>query len=35
MLEYRNERWFFQGIGYPAEKVSLRSISGQQVRHPG
>jgi len=27
VLEYRNERWFFQGIGYPAEKVSLRSVS--------
>jgi len=26
-LEYRDERWFFQGIGYPAENVSLRSIS--------
>jgi len=26
-LEYRNDRWFFRGIGYPAEQVSLRSIS--------
>ncbi len=26
-LEYRNDRWFFQGIGYPAEDASLRSIS--------
>jgi DEAD/DEAH box helicase domain-containing protein len=31
LLEYRNERWFFQGIGYPAEKVSLRSISANKV----
>jgi len=31
LLEYRNERWFFQGIGYPAEKVSLRSISAQKL----
>jgi DEAD/DEAH box helicase domain-containing protein len=30
-LEYRNDRWFFQGIGYPAEKVSLRSISAGKV----
>ena len=30
LLEYRNERWFFQGIGYPAEKVSLRSISARK-----
>lgn len=30
ILEYRNERWFFQGIGYPAEKVSLRSISANK-----
>jgi DEAD/DEAH box helicase domain-containing protein len=27
VLEYRNDRWFFHGIGYPAEGVSLRSIS--------
>ena len=26
-LEYRNERWFYTGVGYPAEQVSLRSIS--------
>jgi len=30
VLEYRNNRWFFQGVGYPAEKVSLRSISGDK-----
>lgn len=29
-LEYRNDRWFYQGIGYPAEKVSLRSISADK-----
>jgi DEAD/DEAH box helicase domain-containing protein len=30
-LEYRNDRWFFRGLGYPAEKVSLRSISANKV----
>jgi len=30
VLEYRNDRWFFQGIGYPAEKASLRSVSGDK-----
>ncbi len=30
-LEYHNDRWFFQGIGYPAEKVSLRSVSAGKV----
>jgi len=29
-LDYRNDRWFYQGIGYPAEKVSLRSISADK-----
>ncbi len=29
-LEYRNERWFFAGIGYPAEQVSLRSVSAHK-----
>ena len=30
-LEYRDERWFFRGIGYPAEKVSLRAVSTNKV----
>lgn len=29
-LEYRDERWFFTGIGYPAEQVSLRSVSARK-----
>lgn len=29
-LEYRNDHWFYQGIGYPAENVSLRSISADK-----
>jgi len=31
LLEYRNERWYYMGIGYPAERVSLRSASGERV----
>lgn len=27
-LEYRDERWFTTGVRYPAEKVSIRSMSG-------
>jgi len=30
ILEYRSDRWFFQGTGYPAEKASLRSASGDK-----
>jgi DEAD/DEAH box helicase domain-containing protein len=30
-LEYRGERWFFRGIGYPAENASLRSVSSGRV----
>ncbi len=30
VLEYRSERWFFHGIGYPAENASLRSASGDK-----
>jgi DEAD/DEAH box helicase domain-containing protein len=30
-LAYRNDRWYFQGIGYPAEDVSLRSVSSTKV----
>jgi len=30
VLEYRSDRWFFRGIGYPAEQVSLRSISTEK-----
>jgi len=29
-LEYRNERWFFTGVGYPAEQVNLRSVSANK-----
>jgi DEAD/DEAH box helicase domain-containing protein len=29
-LEYRNDRWYFAGIGYPAEQVSLRSVSARK-----
>ncbi|HID85856.1 MAG TPA: DUF1998 domain-containing protein, partial [Anaerolineae bacterium] len=27
ILEYRNERWYYRGLDYPAQKVSIRSIS--------
>jgi len=30
-FEYRNDRWYFRGSGYPAEQVSLRSISASKV----
>ena len=30
-LEYRNEQWYFRGLGYPAEKVNIRSVSDQIV----
>jgi len=32
ILEYRNERWYYMGFGYPAEEVNIRSISGGSVR---
>jgi len=32
ILEYRNERWYYMGFGYPAEGVNIRSISGGSVR---
>ncbi len=31
VLEYRNDRWYFRGLGYPAEKVNLRSASDQTI----
>ncbi|MGB8644194.1 MAG: DEAD/DEAH box helicase [Anaerolineae bacterium] len=31
VLDYRNERWFYRGLGYPAEKVSLRTASDQTI----
>ena len=30
-IEYRNERWFYQGTRYPAQKVSLRSAGGSRI----
>jgi len=30
-IEYRMGRWFYTGLGYPAEKVSLRSVSAGRV----
>ncbi len=30
-LEYRNDQWYFQGLGYPAEKVNIRSVSDRIV----
>ncbi len=30
-LEYRNEQWYFRGLGYPAENVNIRSVSDQVV----
>ena len=27
VLEYRNERWYYRGLDYPAQGVSIRSIS--------
>lgn len=30
-LDYRNEQWYFHGLGYPAEKVNIRSVSDQIV----
>ena len=30
-LAYRNDQWYFQGIGYPAENVNIRSVSDQIV----
>ncbi|MGQ9715581.1 MAG: DEAD/DEAH box helicase [Anaerolineae bacterium] len=29
-LEYRDGRWFYQGLGYPAERVNLRSATGRR-----
>jgi len=29
-LEYRDGRWFYQGLGYPAERVNLRSAGGRR-----
>lgn len=31
ILEYRHERWYFRGVGYPAEEVNIRSVSDQVV----
>ena len=31
VLVYRGERWFFAGRGYPAETVSLRSVSAHRI----
>ncbi|MGE5264417.1 MAG: DEAD/DEAH box helicase, partial [Acidobacteriota bacterium] len=31
VLNYRNDRWYYTRLNYPAEKVSLRSISGHTV----
>lgn len=31
ILEYRNERWYYMGFGYPAEGVSLRSAGGRRM----
>ncbi len=31
ILDYRSERWFYMGFGYPAQEVSLRSVSGSRV----
>ncbi|MGE5139459.1 MAG: DEAD/DEAH box helicase, partial [Rudaea sp.] len=31
VLDYRNERWYYRGLGYPAESVSLRTASDQTV----
>lgn len=30
-LDYRNEQWYFHGLGYPAEKVNIRSVSDQII----
>lgn len=30
-LDYRRERWYFRGLGYPAEKVSLRTASDRTI----
>ncbi|MBU1746080.1 MAG: DEAD/DEAH box helicase, partial [Chloroflexi bacterium] len=30
LLEYRQERWYFMGMGYPAEEVHIRSSTGEQ-----
>jgi DEAD/DEAH box helicase domain-containing protein len=32
ILEYRNDRWYYTGLSYPAEEVNIRSISGGSVR---
>ncbi len=31
ILDYRNERWFYRGLGYPAQDVSLRTASDQTI----
>lgn len=31
ILDYRQERWYYRGLGYPAEKVSLRTASSQTI----
>ena len=30
-VEYRNDRWFYQGKRYPAQDVGLRSAGGQRI----
>lgn len=30
-LQYRNNKWYFNRIGYPADDASLRSISGRSI----
>jgi len=30
LLEYRQERWYYMGLGYPAEEVHIRSSTGEQ-----
>jgi DEAD/DEAH box helicase domain-containing protein len=31
ILDYRRERWYYRGLGYPAENVSLRTASDQTI----
>mgnify|MGYP000100093307 CR=1 FL=1 len=30
VLDYRGERWYYMGWGYPAQEVNLRSVSGSR-----
>ncbi len=30
LLEYRQERWYYMGLGYPADEVHIRSSTGEQ-----